>query len=249
MLLSVEHISKSFSHSHTFFPSHQHQIIDDVSFQIAKGESVGLVGESGSGKSTLANLICGIEKPDSGQILINGKPCTEKPHRKHHISIVFQDYTTSINPTMNVKQVIAESLLLNGYIPSAQLQVEVAALLDRVGLSPSLMHRYVHELSGGQAQRVCISRALATNPSLIILDEPVSSLDVPTQVKILDLLEKLKAEFKLSYLFITHDIQTVCYFCERVLFFQDKQIVESCLTQDLARVKHPYARSLLNAVI
>ncbi|RKS87434.1 nickel transport system ATP-binding protein [Orbus hercynius] len=249
MLLSVEHVSKSFSHKHAFSASHRHLIIDDVSFQLAQGESIGLLGESGSGKSTLANLICGLEYPDSGQILINGQSTTDKKSGKKPLSIVFQDYTTSINPTMNVKQVIAESLLLGGYIPRAQLQDQVSALLDRVGLSPKLMNRYIHELSGGQAQRVCISRALATCPSLIVLDEPVSSLDVPTQVKILDLLEKLKDDLQLSYFFITHDLQLVCYFCESVLFFQQKTIVERCQTADIAKVKHPYAQSLLNAVI
>lgn len=246
MLLTVNHLSKSYKHTHTFFPKHEHVIIDDVSFCIEQGKSIGLVGESGSGKSTLAHLISGLEKPDKGEIRLNDSPISHKPQA---ISIVFQDYTTSINPAMNVLQVIAESLQVNGYIPKQQCVEQVASLLTRVGLSSELMYRYIHELSGGQAQRVCIARALACEPALIILDEPISSLDIPTQVQILDLLEKLKYELGLSYLFITHDIKTVCYFCDEVLFLHQKKIVEHCLTEQLASVSHPYARALLNAVI
>lgn len=246
MLLTVDHIYKAYKHAHTFFPKHEHTIIDGVSFQIEKGQSMGLVGESGSGKSTLAHMISGLEKPDRGQILLNDRPIHQ---RKQLISIVFQDYTTSINPAMNVLQVIAESLQINGYIPKQQLLEEVAQLLSRVGLSTDLMYRYIHELSGGQAQRLCIARALACAPELIILDEPISSLDIPTQVQILNLLEKLKYELGLSYLFITHDIKTVCYFCDQVLFLYQKKIVEQCMTEQLAEVKHPYAKTLLQSVI
>lgn len=246
MLLTVSHVFKSYQHAHVFFPKHEHIIIDDVSFQIEKGQSIGLVGESGSGKSTLAHMISGLEKPDRGEILLNDKPINP---RQHPISIVFQDYTTSINPAMNILQVIAESLQINGYIPKLQLKEEASHLLRRVGLSPDLMCRYIHELSGGQAQRVCIARALASTPELIILDEPISSLDIPTQVQILDLLEKLKYELGLSYLFITHDIKTVCYFCDQVLFLNQKKIVETCITEQLAYVTHPYAKTLLQSVI
>ena len=246
MLLTVNNIFKSYQHTHAFFPKHEHIIIDGISFRIKKGQSIGLVGESGSGKSTLAHLISGIEKPNHGEILLNNKPIS---HKQHAISIVFQDYTTSINPAMNILQVIAESLQINGYIPKLQLKEEVTQLLKRVGLSPNLMHRYIHELSGGQAQRVCIARALASAPELIILDEPISSLDIPTQVQILDLLETLKYELGLSYLFITHDIKTVCYFCDEVLFLYQKKIIETCPIQQLAYVKHHYAKSLLQSVI
>lgn len=246
MLLTVNHLRKSYLHTHALSPKHEHVIIEDVSFQIEKGQSVGLVGESGSGKTTLAHIISGIEMPDSGEVLLDGLPTNQ---RKQRISMVFQDYTTSINPTMNVMQVIAESLQINGYIPKQLLQAEVEKILERVGLSSKLMYRYIHELSGGQAQRVCIGRALATSPSLIILDEPISSLDIPTQVQILDLLEKLKYELGLSYLFITHNIQTVCYFCDQVLFLYQKKIIERCETEQLAYVQHPYAKSLLASAI
>lgn len=246
MLLAVNHLRKAYRHTHASSPKHEHVIIEDISFQIEKGQSLGLVGESGSGKTTIAHLISGIEKPDSGEILLDGLPTNQ---RKQRISMVFQDYTTSINPTMSVMQVIAESLQINGYIPKQLLYSEIEKILERVGLSSKLMNRYIHELSGGQAQRVCIGRALATSPSLIILDEPISSLDIPTQVQILDLLEKLKYELGLSYLFITHNIQTVCYFCDHVLFLYQKKIVEQCITEQLAYVQHPYAKSLLASAI
>lgn len=239
MLLEVNAICKRYARP----------ILDNVSFTIEKGESVGLVGESGSGKSTLARIISGIEKPDQGDILLNGKTLYQREHRAKEISIVFQDYTTSVNPTMTVYAMISEPLLLQGYLPKALLKENVAGLLKKVGLSPDLMGRYLYELSGGQAQRVCIARALATHPSLIILDEAISSLDLPAQVQILDLLEKLQEEFGMSYFFITHDIQTLCYFCDRVLFFQQPKIVAACEIHELSKMTHPYVKQLLNAVI
>lgn len=248
MLLHVEGICKTYPRPKGW--RHQRQtILDNVSFTLAKGESVGLVGESGSGKSTLARVISGIEKPDSGTVLLNGKSIYYRQNRYQQLSIVFQDYTTSVNPAMTVFAMISEPLSLQNCLLPLQLRELVAGLLDTVGLSPDLMNRYPHELSGGQAQRVCIARALATHPSLIILDEAVSSLDIPAQVQILDLLEKLKQEFELSYFFITHDIQTLCYFCQRVLFFDQHTIVAQSSIEDLSTIKHPYAQELLNAVI
>lgn len=248
MLLHVEGICKTYPQPDGW--RHQRQtILNNVSFTLAKGESTGLVGESGSGKSTLARVISGIEKPDSGTVLLNGKSLYYRQNRYQQLSIVFQDYTTSINPAMTVFAMIGEPLSLQNYLPPLQMRELVAGLLHTVGLSPDLMSRYPHELSGGQAQRVCIARALATHPSLVILDEAVSSLDIPAQVQILDLLEKLKQEFELSYFFITHDIQTLCYFCQQVLFFDQHTIVAQSSIKDLSAIKHPYARKLLNSVI
>lgn len=248
MLLHVEGIDKTYTQSKGWGRQKQ-KVLNNVSFTLAKGESLGLVGESGSGKSTLARIISGIERPDSGTVLLNGKSLYHRQHRYQQLSIVFQDYTTSVNPTMTVFSMISEPLSQQNYVPPLLMREQVAGLLQKVGLSPDLMGRYPHELSGGQAQRVCIARALATHPALIILDEAVSSLDIPAQVQILDLLEKLKQEFDLSYFFITHNIQTLCYFCQRVLFFHQHSIVEQSSIMDLNAVKHPYAQKLLNSVV
>ncbi|MEM8060185.1 dipeptide/oligopeptide/nickel ABC transporter ATP-binding protein [Morganella morganii subsp. sibonii] len=248
MLLHVEGICKTYPRPKGW--RHQRQtILDNVSFTLAKGESVGLVGESGSGKSTLARVISGIEKPDSGIVLLNGKSIYYRQNRYQQLSIVFQDYTTSVNPAMSVFKIISEPLSLQNCLLPLQMRELVAGLLRTVGLSPDLMNRYPHELSGGQAQRVCIARALATHPSLVILDEAVSSLDIPTQVQILDLLEKLKKEFELSYFFITHDIQTLCYFCHRVLFFHQHEIISDSTIDNLKSIRHPYFQRMLNSVL
>ncbi|WP_299998536.1 ABC transporter ATP-binding protein [uncultured Cedecea sp.] len=247
MLLQVEGVCKTYTQSKGWRRQKQ-TVLNNVSFNLAKGESLGLVGESGSGKSTLARIISGIEKPDSGSVLLNGKSLYQRQHRYQKLSIVFQDYTTSVNPTMTVFATISEPLSQHNYLPPLLMRDQVAGLLQKVGLSPDLMGRYPHELSGGQAQRVCIARALATHPALIILDEAVSSLDIPTQVQVLDLLEELKQEFDLSYFFITHNIQTLCYFCQRVLFFKQNAIVAQSTVKDLHSVKHPYAQALLNSV-
>ncbi|MBS0848148.1 dipeptide/oligopeptide/nickel ABC transporter ATP-binding protein [Citrobacter sp. JGM124] len=248
MLLHVEEVYKTYTRSKGWRRQKQ-KVLDNVSFTLEKGESLGLVGESGSGKSTLARIISGIERPDSGNVLLNGKSLHYRQHRHQQLSIVFQDYTTSVNPTMTVYSMISEPLSQQNYLPPLLLRDQVAGLLKKVGLSPDLMTRYPHELSGGQSQRVCIARALATHPSLIILDEAVSSLDIPAQVQILDLLEELKQEFRLSYFFITHNIQTLCYFCQRVLFFNEHSIVAQSSINDLSTIEHPYAKALLNSVI
>ncbi|EIJ70414.1 ABC transporter ATP-binding protein [Pasteurella bettyae] len=248
-LLSVEHISKSYSSSFCLLKSANQQVLNDVSFHLDKGQSLGLVGESGSGKSTLARLICGIEKPDCGSIWLNEQSIFKPSNRLNSISLVFQDYQSSINPTMTVFQAISEPLRIQGNYTLSQLQQRVVEYLDKVNLSADLMSHYVYQLSGGQAQRVCICRALITHPSLIVLDEPVSSLDLVTQVQILDLLIRLKQDFNLSYFFITHNIQVLCYLCEQVLFFKQGQIVEQSAVQNLKNVTSDYAIKLLSSVI
>lgn len=248
MLLHVEDICKTYTQSKGWRRQKQ-TVLDNVSFNLAKGESLGLVGESGSGKSTLARIICGIERPDSGTVLLNGKSLYHRQHRYQQLSIVFQDYTTSVNPSMTVFSMISEPLSQQDYLPPLLMREQVASLLKKVGLSPDLMRRYSHELSGGQAQRVCIARALATHPALIILDEAVSSLDIPAQVQILDLLEILKQDFELSYFFITHNIQTLCYFCQRVLFFNEQTIVAESTIENLRNLEHSYAKKLLSSVV
>lgn len=220
MLLNVENISKFYIQKNNTLLGEKVKVIDTLSFNINASEAFGLVGESGSGKSTLARLICGLELPDCGAIYLNNKSVTKRLHRQGIISIVFQDYTTSVNPTLTVGEIIAEPVKI--HYPSIHRQALenlIFSFLDKVGLPKNCYQRYIYELSGGQAQRVCLCRALASYPKLIVLDEALSSLDIPTQVQILDLLKQLKDEFQLSYLFISHDIQTVAYFCDKVMFF------------------------------
>lgn len=250
MLLQVNNISQYYSQKRSLFGRDKVKVIDSLSFDIASAEAFGLVGESGSGKSTLARLICGLEHPDSGTIYLNNKSVTERLHRQGVISLVFQDYTTSVNPTLTVSEIIAEPIkIVNGHLSEKELERIILPLLDKVGLPQHCYQRYIYELSGGQAQRVCLCRALASYPKLIILDEALSSLDIPTQIQILDLLKLLKDEFQLSYLFISHDIQTVAYFCDKVMFFSQGKNIEQCDIAHLSQVSQAYSKRLLSAVI
>lgn len=250
MLLNVENISKQYTQKGNVLFSKKMTVIDSLSFHINHSEAFGLVGESGSGKSTLARLICGLELPDTGAIYLNNNTVTKRLYRQGMISIVFQDYTTSVNPTLTVGEIIAEPItILNPTIRPQALETLIFSLLDKVGLSKNSYHRYIYELSGGQAQRVCLCRALASYPKLIVLDEALSSLDIPTQVQILDLLKQLKDEFQLSYLFISHDIQTVAYFCDKVMFFLQGKNIELCEINNLGHVSHDYSKKLIQSVI
>lgn len=250
MLLNVENISKFYTQRNNTLFGEKVKVIDALSFNINTQETFGLVGESGSGKSTLARLICGLELPDSGAIYLNNKSVTKRLHRQGIISIVFQDYTTSVNPTLTVGEIIAEPIkIVDPSIHHQTLEKLIFAFLDKVGLPKNCYRRYIYELSGGQAQRVCLCRALASYPKLIVLDEALSSLDIPTQVQILDLLKQLKEEFQLSYLFISHDIQTVAYFCDKVMFFLQGKKIELCEVDNLGNVKHDYSKKLIQSVI
>lgn len=235
-----------------WFGKEKQQIINGVSLEILSGESVALVGESGSGKSTLGRVISGILPPDKGEVLINGMDLYAKneKHLMHQKSIVFQDYKSSVNPRFKVRNILWESLRVRKDLDKDNLKETVASYLEQVGLDESLVNRYPHELSGGQLQRVCIARALAVNPEFIILDEAVSSLDSSTQTQVMDLLIDLQKKYKFSYLFITHDLTAVTYMCNRVLFFNEGQIIESIDNiNKLPYVKHPYAKKLLDSVI
>ncbi|MEQ5207167.1 dipeptide/oligopeptide/nickel ABC transporter ATP-binding protein [Proteus vulgaris] len=250
MLLNVENISKFYTQRNNTLFGEKVKVIDALSFNINTQETFGLVGESGSGKSTLARLICGLELPDSGAIYLNNKSVTKRLHRQGIISIVFQDYTTSVNPTLTVGEIIAEPVkIVAPSIHHQALEKLIFAFLDKVGLPKNCYKRYIYELSGGQAQRVCLCRALASYPKLIVLDEAISSLDIPTQVQILDLLKQLKDEFQLSYLFISHDIQTVAYFCDKVMFFLQGKKIELCEINNLGNVTHDYSKKLIQSVI
>lgn len=244
MLIKIENIHKSYKENIGFFKSMEKNVLNGVNLMIEEGQCVGLIGESGSGKSTLGKIILGLEKANKGNINFSNKM---KNFRKE-ISVVFQDYTSSVNPRFKVRDTIAEALMELSPCKKT-MEKEILSLLDEVGLGKEFINRYPHELSGGQLQRVCIARAIATKPKFILLDEAVSSLDVSVQLQILDLLKKLKETHKLSYLFITHDLMTVTYLCDKVIFFKDGSVVEEVEDiKNIGKIKNPYSKSLFNAV-
>ena len=256
ILLKASNITKSYTQK-KFLKKFVKTILNDVSFSLEQGKCLGIIGESGSGKSTLGRIITGIEKADSGVVEFEGKNIHQKENRnvKNDISIVFQNYVSSVNPRFSVAQIIAEPLIISfqvnkNKIDKKKIDEEVKKLIKIVGLSEEFLERFPNELSGGQLQRVCIARAIVTKPKFILLDEAVSSLDVSTQVEILDLLQKLKKEYNLSYIFITHDLLTITYICDSVIFFKDGKIEEKINDiRNLKNIKKDYSKRLLEAVI
>jgi oligopeptide/dipeptide ABC transporter ATP-binding protein len=239
--------------------------VDNVSLQIARGETLGLVGESGCGKSTLGRLLLRLLEPDNGFVRMEGQPVYlpnwffNPPVRRPKVNelgwfrrraqIVFQDPFRSLNPRLTVGQAIAEPLIIHRIVPRGQTRERVAQLLNEVGLDPAVMDRYPHQFSGGQRQRIGIARALAVEPQLIVLDEPVSALDVSVQAQIVQLLQKLQREHSLSYLFISHNLAVVRHMAQRVAVMYLGAIVETApVAQLYATPRHPYTRALLQAV-
>jgi oligopeptide transport system ATP-binding protein len=224
--------------------------VDDVSFSIDLGETLGLVGESGCGKSTLARTLLFLEKPTEGKIYFQGRPLTEKDARnlRRSAQIVFQDPYTSLPPRMRVGDILADPLLIHGLADKRKTRYRVEQLLRDVGLSPTTARKLPHELSGGQRQRVGIARALSVQPSLIVADEAVSSLDASVQAQILNLMKDLQARHRLSYLFISHDLGIVKYMSHRIAVMYLGEIVEMGDAQELYdRPLHPYTRALMSA--
>ncbi|OPH56929.1 peptide ABC transporter ATP-binding protein [Paenibacillus ferrarius] len=242
-MLVVERVSKAYR-KNSFFSKEKQQIVKNVSFTCKHSECLGIIGESGSGKSTLGRLIAGIEKPDHGIIQFDGRDVSDKTVRADQISVVFQDYTSSLNPYYTVEQAMMEPLNLQNDLLSEK-QRKLDSLLIQVGLNTTYRTKYPHELSGGEVQRVCIARAISTQPQYIVLDEAVSSLDVSVQTQVLDLLKELKENYGTSYLFITHDIQAAAYLCDRIIIFKEGQIEEIVRTEHLKYVQSDYAKSLL----
>jgi oligopeptide transport system ATP-binding protein len=229
--------------------------VDGVSFSIAPGELLGLVGESGSGKSTVANCVIRLLEPTGGSIRLKGRDITHLSRRelrplRSDMHMVFQDPYSSLNPRMSCGQIVGEPLRVQRLARGKALDEKVVGLFDRVGLRAELRFRYPHELSGGQRQRVGLARALSVSPTLLVADEPVSALDVSVQAAILNLLRDLQQEMGFSCLFITHDLATVEYLCDRVAVMYLGKVVEVAATRDLfAAPKHPYTQALLSAAV
>ncbi len=256
ILLDVQHLTKRFAADTNFFgkATSYVQAVDDVSFQIRKGEAFGLVGESGCGKTTVGKMLVNLLKPTSGKIVFDGKELTAmKPaERKQYckdIQLIFQDPYASLNPRMRIGDIIAEPIITNNILPKDQVEDRVNELLERVGLANYMRNRYPHEFSGGQRQRVGIARALAVNPKLIVCDEPVSALDVSIQAQVLNLLDELKEQFGLTYLFIAHGLNVVKHVSDRVGVMYLGKMMEIAPKKALyADPLSPYTQALLSAI-
>ncbi|PZO56262.1 MAG: ABC transporter ATP-binding protein, partial [Phormidesmis priestleyi] len=229
--------------------------VNDVSFQVYKGETFGLVGESGCGKTTLGRALLQLVKPRSGRVWFEGRDLTrlsksQMRQRRREMQIIFQDPYSSLNPRMSVGAAIAEPLKIHGVIKGQRnLKERVQYLLERVGLDPAAVNRYPHEFSGGQRQRVCIARSLALNPKFIICDESVSALDVSVQAQVLNLLKELQAEFKLTYIFISHDLGVVKFMSDRIMVMNAGRIEEIGPAEDISRrPRKAYTQQLIAAI-
>ena len=249
-LLRVNHLKK-------YFKTHSGELhaVDDVTFGIEEGTTLGVVGESGCGKSTLGRTILRMHEPTSGEIIYKGECINEKSKRelkllRRDMQMIFQDPYESIDPRMSISTIIAEPLICHHiYSDKKQMDAKVEELMDTVGIAPRLATSFPHELDGGRRQRVGIARALALNPQFIVCDEPVSALDVSIQAQVLNLLQDLQEQKKLTYLFITHNLSVVRHIAQRICVMYLGQVVELCEKKELFdNTLHPYTQALLSAI-
>lgn len=250
VLLDVQHLKKYFARSDGFLHA-----VDDVSFTVGRGKTLGIVGESGCGKSTTGRAILRLTEPTSGNIFFNGvdilKLKKEELRRmRTKMQIIFQDPFSSLDPRQTISQAIEEPLQLNRIITNRNDRfARVMQLMETVGLAERLVNTYPHELDGGRRQRVGIARALAMNPEFIVCDEPVSALDVSIQAQILNLLKNIQQEFGLTYIFITHDLSVINHFADEVAVMYLGRLIEKAPTETLfADPRHPYTKALLSAI-
>jgi len=255
-LIEVENLKKYFAVKKGLLSRTVGEVraVDGVSFTINRGETLGLVGESGCGKTTVGRTILRLIEPTAGRVSFNGENLLELDGEqlrslRASLQIIFQDPFSSLDPRMNVGQIIAEPIQNHMKISKTEIRQRVAYLMERVGLHPEQISRYPHEFSGGQRQRIGIARALALNPLAIICDEPVSALDVSIQAQVINLLARLQEEMQLSYLFIAHDLSVVEHISDRVAVMYLGRIVELATDKALYQNPlHPYSQALLSAV-
>jgi len=259
-LLEVQELTKQFPAARSisdFFAGKRRTVraVDGISFTIRRGDTLGLVGESGCGKTTTAKIILGMYRPTSGSVKFEGHDLhrgTSRADRRtvrRDIQAVFQDPAASLDPRMKIGQIIEEPLVIHDQGTPANRRETVLGILQAVGLKRETYSRYAHELSGGQQQRVAIARALILKPKLIVLDEPVSALDMSVRAQVLNLLQDIQTGFDLTYLFIAHDLSVVRYMCHNIAVMYLGRIVEICETQELfENPLHPYTKALLDAV-
>ena len=249
-ILEVRGLKKYFS-----TPKGMLQAVDDVSFTVERGKTLGIVGESGCGKSTTGRSILRLIEPTAGEVFFEGRniaKLSKKEMRKlrKDMQIIFQDPFSSVDPRMSVGEIIAEPIRINGLIKDkAELEKRVAELMDIVGLAPRLINSYPHERDGGRRQRIGIARALALNPKFIVCDEPVSALDVSIQAQILNLLKQLQKDMGLTYIFITHNLSVVNHFSDDIAVMYLGKVIEKAPAEELfANPIHPYTKALLSAI-
>ena len=250
VILQVENLKKYFKTNRGMLHA-----VDDISFTIERGKTLGVVGESGCGKSTTGRAVLRLLEPTSGKVLFDGVDVAQLDAKgmremRKNMQIVFQDPYSSLNPRMTVSQLIAEPIILNKILTDkAAIEKRVEELMETVGLAQRLVNTFPHELDGGRRQRIGIARALAMNPKFIVCDEPVSALDVSIQAQILNLLKKLQRELGLTYIFITHDLSVVNHFSDDIAVMYLGQIIEKAPTEELfAHPLHPYTQALLSAI-
>jgi len=254
-LVEVSHLVKHFVRDAGLFGKRSHvAAVDDVSFSIEEGDTFGLVGESGSGKTTTGRCMLRLIEPTSGAVRFRDEDVltfsrSRLRHVRRDMQIVFQDPYSSLNPRMRARQIVEEPLIIHKLGDRAARRARVEELFRLVGLDPSHLERYPHEFSGGQRQRIGLARALALNPSFLILDEPVSALDVSVQAQVVNLLMDLQRQLRLTYLFIAHDLRLVEHICGRLAVMYLGKIVEMGSTASIfASPQHPYTRALLSAI-